>query len=87
MNKLDEWALLTRAEQAMRSHKSRRPTYAYRGQEVKLPSRCGEPGSTTVGAEKKYTGSAMLGIATMHKSNAVPVFSSEEAENISRMRR
>jgi len=35
----------------------------------------------------QYTGDKMLGIATMHKSNSVPVFSSEEAINISKMRR
>lgn len=43
-----------------------------------------------VGAAKpsmQYTGTNMLGIATMHKSNAVPVFSSESAEDISKMRR
>lgn len=36
---------------------------------------------------KTYTGGNMLGVATMHKSNAVPVFSREEAKNISKMRR
>ena len=35
----------------------------------------------------KYTGTKILGIGTMHKSNAVPVFSDEEAQDISRMRR
>ena len=35
----------------------------------------------------KYTGNKILGIGTMHKSNAVPVFSDEEAQDISRMRR
>ena len=34
-----------------------------------------------------YTGTKVKGIATMHKSNAVPVFSDEEAVDISRMRR
>ena len=34
-----------------------------------------------------YTGTKVKGIATMHKSNAVPVFSDEEAVEISRMRR
>ncbi len=34
-----------------------------------------------------YTGDKLLGIATMHKSNMVPVFSQEDAEEISRMRR
>jgi hypothetical protein len=35
----------------------------------------------------KYTGTKILGIGTMHKSNAVPVFSSEEAHDIATMRR
>lgn len=34
-----------------------------------------------------YTGTKILGIATMHKSNLVPVFSDEEAVDISKMRR
>ena len=34
-----------------------------------------------------YTGTKVKGIATMHKSNAVPIFSDEEAIDISRMRR
>lgn len=34
-----------------------------------------------------YTGTAMKGIATMHKSNAVPVFTDEHAVEISKMRR
>jgi hypothetical protein len=35
----------------------------------------------------KYTGTKILGIGTMHKSNAVPVFSEEEAHDIATMRR
>ena len=35
----------------------------------------------------QYTGTKILGIGTMHKSNAVPVFSDEEAKAISTMRR
>ena len=34
-----------------------------------------------------YTGTMVKGIATMHKSNAVPVFSNEQAVDISKMRR
>ena len=41
----------------------------------------------TVAPPKVYTGTKVKGIATMHKSNAVPVFSDEEAIDISRMRR
>jgi hypothetical protein len=35
----------------------------------------------------KYTGTLIKGIATMHKSNAVPVINDEEAKDISKMRR
>ena len=35
----------------------------------------------------QYTGTKIIGIGTMHKSNAVPVFSDEEAKAISTMRR
>ena len=34
-----------------------------------------------------YTGTAIKGIGTMHKSNAVPVFSDDEAKDIASMRR
>jgi len=44
-------------------------------------------GTATMAAPKVYTGTKVKGIATMHKSNAVPVFSDEEAVEISRMRR
>jgi hypothetical protein len=44
-------------------------------------------GNATMAAPKVYTGTKVKGIATMHKSNAVPVFSDEEAVEISKMRR
>lgn len=34
-----------------------------------------------------YTGEKILGIGTMHKSNMVPIFSDQEAKDISKMRR
>ena len=37
--------------------------------------------------DKKYTGTQIKGIGTMHKSNAVPIFSDQEARDISSMRR
>ena len=37
--------------------------------------------------DKVYTGTSVLGISTLHKSNGVPVFSKEEAIDISKMRR
>ena len=44
-------------------------------------------GNATLAPPKVYTGTKVKGIATMHKSNAVPVFSDEEAIEISKMRR
>lgn len=44
-------------------------------------------GSTAKPTQRVYTGSNMIGIATMHKSNAVPVFSTDAAKSISQMRR
>ena len=51
-----------------------------------IPSR-NTGGNATLAPAKVYTGTKVKGIATMHKSNAVPVFSDEEAVEISRMRR
>ena len=51
-----------------------------------IPSRVTAGGSTAP-VHKVYTGNKILGIGTMHKSNAVPIFSDEQAVEISRMRR
>jgi hypothetical protein len=61
---------------------------SYRGSDLpKIPSvkctwePCVRP------ADKVYTGDAIVGISTMHKSNAVPVFNKQAAIDISKMRR
>ncbi len=47
------------------------------------------PGGSTAPAERQvYSGERrLLGVAIMHKSNLVPVFDSEDAKEIARMRR
>jgi hypothetical protein len=52
-----------------------------------IPSLNTGGGVATLAPAKVYTGTKVKGIATMHKSNAVPVFSDEEAVDISKMRR
>jgi hypothetical protein len=47
----------------------------------------GVKGAVNVRMPQKYTGDAIVGIGTMHKSNAVPIFSDQEAKEISSMRR
>lgn len=44
-------------------------------------------GVATLAPAKVYTGTKIKGIGTMHKSNAVPIFSDQEAIEISQMRR
>lgn len=45
----------------------------------------GTTGATPRREPQQYTGSYIKGIATMHKSNAVPVTSDQQAVDISRM--
>jgi hypothetical protein len=44
-------------------------------------------GVAALAPAKVYTGTKIKGIGTMHKSNAVPIFSDEEAVAIANMRR
>jgi predicted transglutaminase-like protease len=56
---------------------------------VKYPSLdTGHKGAVTTGLKKHtYTGDKMLGVATMHKSNMVPIFNDESAVDVAQMRR
>ena len=47
----------------------------------------GQLGAVTIRQPMQYTGDKIIGIGTMHKSNAVPIFSDKEAKDISSMRR
>lgn len=53
----------------------------------KIPSLPFTAGPCTKPEQKVYTGDKIKGIGTMHKSNAVPIFSDEEAIDIAKMRR
>ena len=55
----------------------------------RIPSLNGgaDMGPAVKAAPKVYTGTKIKGIGTMHKSNAVPIFSDEEAQDIAHMRR
>lgn len=44
-------------------------------------------GLTPKAPTKVYTGTAMVGIATMHKSNTVPIFNTDAAVEVAQMRR
>ena len=53
----------------------------YASADIGSPSVCAAP------EKKEYTGTLVKGIATMHKSNAVPVIDQEQATDIANMRR
>lgn len=74
-------------DRTLKAPAPKRPAYTFRGQDVKIPSL--NTADPFVGTSKTnvYTGTAMIGVATMHKSNAVPVFSEQNAQDISKMRR
>jgi hypothetical protein len=86
----DKWGV--EAEEKKRKRAMSAPALDYKleipqGRSTKhIPSRVTEGGSTAP-IHKVYTGNKILGIGTMHKSNAVPIFSDQEAQDIARMRR
>ena len=66
----------------------RRKAVSYRGSDLpRIPSRKDTFDPCVRPADKVYTGDAIVGISTMHKSNAVPVFNKQAAIDISKMRR
>jgi hypothetical protein len=87
----DKWGV--EAEEKKRKRALSAPTLTYtlsappgRTTSTNIPSRVTAGGSTAP-IHKVYTGNKIIGIGTMHKSNAVPIFSDEQAVEISRMRR
>lgn len=87
-----KWAVEAEDKKRNRALKAEPLTYnlsapAGRNTGPRIPSLNSGAGVATLAAPKVYTGTKVKGIATMHKSNAVPVFSDEEAVEISRMRR
>jgi hypothetical protein len=63
------------------------PTPVGRTNTHHIPSLNSGGGVAALAPAKVYTGDKIKGIGTMHKSNAVPIFSDEQAIEISRMRR
>lgn len=58
------------------------------GRETKhIPSLGDGSGVAVLKQSPQYTGTKIKGIGTMHKSNAVPIFSDDEAKDIANMRR
>ena len=92
-----EWAKLSPKFAGQRNHGTASqplartpisPQYPPGREPQAIPSRADTPGAVAARpADKVYTGTKIKGIGTMHKSNAVPIFSDDEAKEISSMRR
>jgi hypothetical protein len=94
----ESWKLLKEAHGVVEEDRRRKramaaepyvpPVPAFREATLpRIPSRITAGGSCARPEDKVYTGTAVLGIAQMAKSNAVPVFSTQEIVDIGRMRR
>ena len=59
----------------------------HRQNAIRYPSRDDGIGVATKKEPQQYTGDNMLGIGQLHKSNSVPVFRKEDAEDQAKMRR
>ena len=84
-----EWKAMSKTVKSSQAHKSTPVvTDSYIRKTDKVPSlNTWVTGAVNVKQTPQYTGDKILGIGTMHKSNAVPIFSDQEAVDISRMRR
>lgn len=85
--KQESFPKFARTNSSKRLNKSPVVDAVYIRQTRQLKSLVTPGGSTALPSAKHYTGDKIIGIATMHKSNMTPVFSKEDAIDISKMRR
>lgn len=64
-----------------------KPQQSYRRETPEIPSIGSGVGNGFMKERQVYTGTLIKGIATMHKSNAVPVIDDQQAKDIAQMRR
>jgi hypothetical protein len=83
----DQYAPKTKLSNVRKSYVPPAPVRRDAGQ-PRIPSLdTGVTGAVNVRMPMQYTGNKIVGIGTMHKSNAVPIFTDQEAKDISSMRR
>ena len=84
-----KWAVEAEDKKRKRALSAEPLVYTLSGRETtRVPSRdTGHTGAVRTKDIPQYTGTKIKGIGTMHKSNAVPIFSDEEAVAIATMRR
>jgi hypothetical protein len=85
--KIKKVPVRTQIRQSKTSSGSIDNTHSISKHREKYPSLYSAEGTAAKKEENVYTGNKLLGIAAMHKSNLVPVFSREDAEELAKMRR
>ena len=90
-NNLKQWQNMSKSvgfKPSVKSPEALRPRIPP-GRETKyIPSiDTGHKGAVSSKPAQMYTGTKIIGIGTLHKSNAVPVFSDDEAKDMAHMRR
>ena len=83
---LDEYLAYRQGKYNPKLRGTKMPEYNVSNHRELYPS-LADTGVTFAKKPNVYTGDRLLGIATMHKSNSVPVFSQEDAIEIATMRR
>ena len=63
------------------------PNYTHRSTDNRIGSVSISGGTCSRKDSPKYTGTLVVGISTLHKSNAVPIISQEDAKEHASMRR
>jgi len=83
-----EWKPKAQKSAANHDFKPQKNVETYRRATENIPSLSNNiSGIAAKKAPQEYTGTLIKGIATMHKSNAVPVIDKQQAQEISSMRR
>jgi hypothetical protein len=84
-------ALLAKHAKPLFSRPVKTPKKVAATQQVAVVRKTSNPlsmmGQTPKAAPKFYTGEKIVGLATMHKSNIVPIFNNEAAVEVAQMRR
>lgn len=89
MMSLEEYDLYVRGMWKPKATKFKeyKPTATFTEERKQYPSAGDGIGVAFKKETQKYTGTLITGIATMHKSNAVPIINREQAIDIANMRR
>lgn len=84
---LDEYIAYRQGRTKPKLRGTKLPDYQVSDHRTRYPSSGDQVGYLPARPAKTYSGTLVKGIATMHKSNAVPIISEEQAIEVSRMRR